>query len=222
VSGIAGWAESVMESLGALGVGLLIALETLFPPLPSELVLPLAGFTASRGELGLVPVVVMATAGSLAGALVLYGLGRRLGHDRVRRLVGRLPLVEVEDLDRAAGWFARHGAKAVLFGRMVPVVRSLVSVPAGVERMPLPRFCFYTALGSAVWNSSFVLAGYLLREKWHDAERFADWVGWGVLVVGAVWLVRFVVTRLRGGSSSSGSSDGDPEEGSRGPADTSV
>jgi membrane protein DedA with SNARE-associated domain len=197
LNGLAGWAESVMESLGAVGVGVLIALENLFPPLPSELILPLAGFTASEGKLNVVAVIVMATVGSLFGALVLYGLGAWLGHERAFRWADRLPMVDSGELRRASEWFSRHGGKAVLFGRMIPVVRSLVSVPAGIERMPLVRFCLYTVVGSTIWNTLFVMAGYVLREKWENAEQFANWVTWGVLALCVLWVVKFVVTRLR-------------------------
>jgi len=199
LKGLAGWAEEVMQALGEVGVGLLIALENLFPPLPSEVILPLAGFTASEGRLNVVWVVVAATVGSLAGALVLYGVGAALGHERVCRLADRLPGADAGGVDRAARWFARHGGKAVLFGRMVPIVRSLVSVPAGVERMPLVRFGVYTVAGSAVWNTLFVSAGYFLREKWQDAERFANWAVYAVLVVFVVGVVRFAVGRWRSG-----------------------
>lgn len=197
LNGVAGWAEDVMHALGEVGVGLLIALENLFPPVPSEVILPLAGFTASEGRLNVVLVIVAATAGSLVGALVLYGLGAFLGHERIYRLADRLPLVDGGELDKATEWFSRHGGKAVLFGRMVPIVRSLVSVPAGVERMSLVRFSLYTTFGSAVWNALFVLAGYYLREKWQDAEKFANWAVYAVLALAVLWMVKFVVTRLR-------------------------
>jgi membrane protein DedA with SNARE-associated domain len=197
LTGIAGWAASVIDALGALGVGLLIALENLFPPLPSELILPLAGFTASEGRLNVVAVIAAATAGSLLGALVLYGLGAWLGHERACRLADRVPLVDTGELDRATAWFADHGGKAVLFGRLVPVVRSFVSVPAGIERMPLTRFCLYTTLGSAVWNTLFVIIGYVLGAKWQRAEQFANWATWAVLALAVLWTAKFVITRLR-------------------------
>ncbi|REE96525.1 DedA family protein [Thermomonospora umbrina] len=194
---IADWIADVIDAMGAVGVGLLTALENLFPPVPSEVVLPLAGFTASEGRVNVVAVTVAATVGSLVGALALYGLGAWLGHERACRLADRLPLVDVSELDRATSWFARHGGKAVLFGRLVPVVRSLVSVPAGIERMPLARFCLYTTLGSAFWNTLFVGAGFVLGEKWRRAEQFANWATWAVIAVAALWAVRFAVGRMR-------------------------
>jgi membrane protein DedA with SNARE-associated domain len=195
--GIAGWATGLMETLGAPGAGLAIALENLFPPLPSELILPLAGFTASRGEISLAAAMVWTTIGSLTGALALYGLGALLGRDRMRAIAARVPLVEVSDVDRTEAWFARHGTKAVFFGRMVPVFRSFISIPAGVERMPLPSFMLFTTLGSAIWNCVFIVLGYLLGENWHVVETYAGWIQWvviGAVVVAVAW---FVTGRLR-------------------------
>ncbi|WP_119726982.1 DedA family protein [Thermomonospora amylolytica] len=203
LNGIAGWAADVIDALGAVGVGLLIALENIFPPLPSEVVLPLAGFTASEGKVNVVAVIAGATAGSLLGALVLYGLGAWLGHERACRLADRLPFVDTAELDRATAWFADHGGKTVLFGRVVPVVRSLVSVPAGIERMPLTRFCLYTAIGSGAWNTLFVLLGYVLGERWTQAEKFANWATYAVLALAVLWTVKFVVGRMRARARSS-------------------
>ncbi|GAA4437722.1 DedA family protein [Phytohabitans houttuyneae] len=195
--GVAGFATGLMETLGAPGAGLAVALENLFPPLPSELILPLAGFTASQGEISLWAAIVWTTAGSLAGALVLYALGALLGRDRMRAMAARVPLVEVADVDRSEEWFGRHGYKAVFFGRMVPVVRSFVSIPAGVERMPLAAFALFTTLGSAVWNTVFILAGYLLGENWHTVETYAGWLQWVVLAAVVVAVGWFVTGRLR-------------------------
>ncbi|MDP9444691.1 MAG: DedA family protein [Actinomycetota bacterium] len=185
-----------METLGAPGAGLAIALENLFPPLPSELVLPLAGFTASRGDFTLVGALVWTTLGSLAGALVLYGLGAVLGRARMRALAVRLPLVRVEDVDRSEAWFAKHGRKAVFFGRMIPLFRSFISIPAGIERMPLAQFAALTTAGSLIWNTVFVLAGYLLGENWHRVEAWVSPVQDLVVVVVAVAVGYFVGSRL--------------------------
>ncbi|MGN9906051.1 DedA family protein [Phytohabitans sp. LJ34] len=195
--GLAGWAIGLMEALGAPGAGLAVALENLFPPLPSELILPLAGFTASQGEISLVAAVVWTTIGSLTGALVLYGLGAWLGRDRMRAIAARVPLVEVSDVDRSEEWFARHGAKAVFFGRMLPVFRSFISIPAGIERMPLLSFALLTTLGSLIWNTAFIVAGYMLGENWRVVEGYAGWLQWvviGAVVVAVGW---FVTARLR-------------------------
>ena len=194
---IAQWAVSLMEWLGAPGAGLAIAAENLFPPLPSEIILPMAGFTASRGSFGLVEVLIWTTLGSIVGALALYGLGAWLGRARLIRIVDRMPLVNVADVERAEAWFAKHGDKAIFFGRMIPLFRSLISVPAGIERVPLLRFTLLTAAGSAIWNTIFVVAGYLLGENWHIVEQYADVFKWVVIVVGAVAVGWFLIVRVR-------------------------
>ena len=195
--GVAGWAIELMERLGAPGAGLAVALENLFPPLPSEVILPLAGFAASRGDLGLLSAILFTTLGSIVGALALYGVGAGLGRDRTRAIAGRLPLVKVQDVDKAEEWFIRHGPKAVLIGRLVPVVRSLISVPAGVERMPVAAFLALTAVGSVVWNSLLIVAGYQLGERWHVVESSVG-VLQKLVIVGAVAaVVWFVVVKIR-------------------------
>jgi len=199
--GVAGWAIDLMERLGAPGAGLAVALENLFPPLPSEVILPLAGFAASRGDLGLVSAIVFTTLGSLVGALALYGVGAGLGRDRTRAVAGKLPLMKLEDVDKAEAWFDRHGPKAVLIGRLVPVVRSLISVPAGVERMPVVLFGLLTAFGSLIWNSLLIVAGYQLGERWHVVESSVGVFQW-VVIAGAVAAVAwFVVVKVRAGRS---------------------
>jgi membrane protein DedA with SNARE-associated domain len=197
VDGIAQWAVSMMELLGSPGAGVAVALENLFPPLPSEIILPLAGFTASRGTFSLVEVLLWTTLGSVVGALVLYGLGAWLGRDRLRRIVARVPMMKVSDVDRAETWFDRHGAKAVFFGRMIPIFRSLISIPAGIERMPLLRFVPLTTAGSLIWNSIFVLAGYFLGENWSAVEQYADILQKLVIAAVAICVIGFIVLRVR-------------------------
>jgi membrane protein DedA with SNARE-associated domain len=197
MDGIVGWVVDLMEALGAPGVGLAIALENVFPPLPSEVFLPLAGFAASRGDLSLVAAIVWTTIGSVVGALALYGIGAALGRDRLRAIVEKMPLVDIGDVDKAEAWFAKHGPKAVFFGRMVPLVRSMISVPAGVERMSIGLFLALTAAGSLIWNSIFVVAGYLLGENWHIVEGYAGVLSKVVLVAIAIAVVVFVILRIR-------------------------
>ncbi|TCC39305.1 DedA family protein [Kribbella sindirgiensis] len=195
--GVAGWAIDLMERMGPAGAGLAVALENLFPPLPSEVILPLAGFAAARGDFGLVAAIVFTTLGSVVGALALYGVGAVLGRDRTRALAEKLPLVKLQDVDKAEEWFVRHGARAVLIGRLVPVVRSLISVPAGVERMSVALFLALTTVGSLVWNSLLILAGYQLGERWHLVESSVG-VFQKVVIVAAVAAVGwFVVVKVR-------------------------
>ncbi|MGN9845783.1 DedA family protein [Nonomuraea sp. H19] len=185
-----------METLGAPGAGLAIALENLFPPLPSEVILPLAGFTASRGEMGLLDVLVFTTLGSVIGALALYWIGALLGRERVLAIAAKLPLVKASDIEKTEAWFQRHGRKTVFFGRMIPLFRSLISVPAGVERMPLPTFTLLTTAGSLIWNTIFVLAGYFLGENWSLVETYVG-IGSNVVIAMVVAAVLvFVGVRL--------------------------
>ncbi len=184
------WVVSLMDVIGPVGAGIAIALENLFPPLPSEAILPLAGFAANRGMFTLAEALVWTTLGSVVGALILYGIGAWLGLDRLRRVAAKVPLLHVEDVDRTVEWFGRHGAKAVFFGRMIPIFRSLISIPAGVTRMPLWRFTLLTTAGSAIWNTAFVLAGFFLGESWPVIEQYADILQYVVIaavVIGVAW-----------------------------------
>lgn len=204
LTGIAAWVVSFMETIGAPGAGAALAIETVFPPIPSEVVLPLAGFTASQGSFTLFEALFWTTAGSVLGAWILYLLGAWLGRERFRAIWDRLPLVTLEDLDKAEAWFARHGPKAVFFGRMVPLIRSLISLPAGVERMSMPLFLLLTTAGSLLWNSILVIAGYQLGEQWFRVEPYAQVLQRAVIVVGVVavvgWIVYRVTQRRRAGS----------------------
>ncbi len=187
------WVFSIVDRLGEIGIGLLIFLENVLPPIPSEVILPLAGFRARTGALNLWLTWPLATLGSVLGAVALYGLGAWLGYDRLHALAGKrwFFLTSQKDLDRGEKVFAEHGGKMVLFGRCIPVIRSVVSIPAGIARMPLPRFLLLTAIGSGVWNALFIGLGWALGENW---ERVQGWIGpvtyvvLGLVVVGVVWL----------------------------------
>ena len=187
----------LMRTLGAPGVGMATALETVFPPVPSEVVLPLAGYTASEGHYGLVAAIVWATAGSLLGALVLYALGAAWGQERVCATAERIPLLHARDVERAVDWFGRHGRSAIFLGRLVPGVRSFISIPAGIDRMPLVSFTVYTAAGSLLWNSALIVAGYELGAQWHRVEKYVGDVANVVYVVLGLAVAYFVVRRLR-------------------------
>jgi membrane protein DedA with SNARE-associated domain len=195
LGGLVGWVLDVIETLGAVGVGLLVALESVFPPIPSEVVLPLAGFLAGEGRLSFAAVVTWATIGSLVGALALYWLGAALGTDRLGRLADRVPLMDARDVRRADDWMGRHGVWAVLLGRMVPGVRSLVSIPAGVRRMPLWLFSLLTVVGSAIWNVLFIGLGYLLGDRWDRVGEYSDLLNY--VVIGAVVLALAAVAGRR-------------------------
>ena len=167
----------VIEALGYLGVAFLVALESVFPPIPSEVVLPLAGFVAGRGDAAVPGMIAAATVGSTIGAWVLYGLSAAIGPLRLHGFVdrhGRWFRLDTHDLKRAEDWFDRRSDVAVLIGRCIPLIRSLISVPAGFRHMPFVRFTLLTAAGSLLWNAALVGAGAVLGERW---EAVGDIVG---------------------------------------------
>jgi membrane protein DedA with SNARE-associated domain len=191
------WLVQVMRAIGGPGVAVATAVESVFPPVPSEVVLPLAGYTASLGHYGFVSAVLWATAGSVVGALVLYHAAAAWGEERLCGAADRLPLVRPRDVRRAVSWFARHGRTAVFLGRLVPGVRSLISVPAGIERMPILQFTVYTAAGSLLWNGLLVGAGFQLGSRWHVVERYVGGASTVVYVLLGVAAAVFLVRRWR-------------------------
>lgn len=209
VSGALQWIIDLMDALGAPGAGVAVALENLFPPIPSEVILPLAGFAASTGQLNLYAALLWTTAGSVTGALALYGVGALLGRDRTVAIAARLPLVKVGDIEKTEAWFLRHGTKAIFFGRMIPVFRSLISIPAGVERMPLPTFTLLTTLGSAIWNTIFVVAGYLLGANWSEVTAIVATYSKGVLGAAGLAVLAFVLARFLRAGAPEGARGGD-------------
>jgi membrane protein DedA with SNARE-associated domain len=195
--GLAGLAVDLMDALGGPGAALLVGIDNIFPPMPSELVLPLAGFSASQGTMSLFMALFWTTLGSVVGAVLTYWLGAWLGRDRVRALIIRVPLMKESDFDRVEKWFLKHGTKAVFFGRMVPLFRSLISLPAGVERMPMWQFLSLTTLGSLIWNTGFVMAGYLLGANWQVVDEYAGIFQNVVIAAIAIAIVLFVAVRVR-------------------------
>lgn len=197
-SGFIGWVLDLMETLGELGVGLAILLETFLPPIPSEAVLPGAGFLAYEGRMSFSLAWTAATAGALIGAWIWFAVGAGLGRDRTRRLVGRIPLLDYEDFDKSEAFFQRWGGVAVLLGRCVPLVRSFVSIPAGINRMPVTHFTAYTLIGSGVWNAIWIGAGFVFGPAIKPAlERWSGALSNAVLAIIAMLVVWFVVTRVR-------------------------
>lgn len=191
------WITGLVGRTGYLGILLLMLAENVFPPIPSELIMPLAGFTAARGELGIVLVVLAGTAGSLLGALAWYYVGRRLGSARLKDLAarhGRWLTLSPEDLDAAEDWFRRHGAAAVFLGRLVPGVRTLISVPAGITGMGLPRFLAWTALGTALWTALLAGSGYLLQAEYGRVAGIVNPASNVIVGLIAAWYVYRVVT----------------------------
>ena len=198
------WITGLVERTGYLGIALLMLAENVFPPIPSELIMPMAGFTAARGALNMVGVVVAGTVGSLAGVLLWYYIGRWIGLERLKRWAakhGRWLTISPEEVDEAAAWFDRHCGKAVLIGRLIPAVRTLISVPAGVAGMGLTRFLTYSALGTGLWAALLATAGYLLEDQYQKVDDYLNPVSdviLGLIVLG--YLYRVVTFRRRGAS----------------------
>ena len=200
LSDLANWVQDVIERLGAVGVALLVILENVFPPIPSEIVLPFAGFVAQRGDGSVAVMIFAATIGAVIGALVLYGIAAVIGPDRLAMFVARFGRwfgVKPADLVRAEQWFDRHAVAAVLLGRCVPLIRSIVSIPAGFRRMSLVPFLLYTALGSLVWNTALIGAGAILGDQWDRVEPYVATLQWVVIAVVALFVVRFAVGKFR-------------------------
>jgi membrane protein DedA with SNARE-associated domain len=197
------WVVDVIDAIGYVGVALLVALENVFPPIPSEIVLPFAGFTSGQGEANFFGMVAAATIGSLVGAWILYLVAAWIGEVRLRALFARYEKVlrvKPDDLDRAEGWFDRHSRVAVLIGRCVPLIRSLVSIPAGFRRMSPVWFTVFTLIGSLVWNTALIGAGHLLGERWKETESVVSvfqYIVIAVIVLAVGWFVwtRFVQPR---------------------------
>ncbi|MGO2037167.1 MAG: DedA family protein [Brevibacterium sp.] len=197
LSGFSAWTVTIMETLGPLGVGFMVFLDNIFPPIPSELVLPLAGFTSSRGEMNIVLAIICATLGSLIGAILLWALGKWIGLERIARIAVKMPLVDVDDVHKTVAWFDKHGDKAVFFGRMVPIFRSLISIPAGMRNMPILKFTLLTTVGSAIWNTILIVAGFYLGENWSIVETYAGYFQTVVIVAVVAFVAVWIVLKIR-------------------------
>jgi membrane protein DedA with SNARE-associated domain len=197
LAALAQWAVEVIYSSGYLGVFILTTLIGLhLLPLPTQPILALAGFLVGQGRFSFVLVLVASTMGETVSSLGLYYLGHWIGEKSLRRLVGRLErfkLVFTSDLDKASEAFEQHGGKAILIGHLVPAVGALISIPAGIRRMPiLRRFMFYTVLGSTIWNGAFIILGWILGAQWASVEQYAPIMEYTVLVAmvgGILWLL---------------------------------
>ena len=189
---------TAFQKMGNVGIALLMFAENVFPPIPSELIMPLAGFSAARGERNLVIVIIAGSIGSLLGALLWYYIGKKIGADRLKRWAtkhGRWLTLSPKEVDQTCAWFNRHGGKAVFIGRLIPAVRTLISVPAGIAGMPLASFLLYSAAGTILWTALLATAGYLLESQY---DKVAHWMNpisnvvIGLIVLGYLYrVVRF-------------------------------
>ncbi|MRG59362.1 DedA family protein [Agromyces sp. CFH 90414] len=196
-TGLTGFAADVLNALGDVGVGVLVFLEVLLPPIPSEVILPFAGYLSQAGDLSLGWLILWSTVASVVGALVLYGLGAAVGLDRAIRWIAWTRLVSRTDLERGAAWFHRHGRWSVLVGRMIPGVRSLISLPAGADRMPPLAFCLFTAIGSGAWNTLLIGVGAALGTQHALLEEYLQYLDWVVYSAIAIALAVLVFRRIR-------------------------
>jgi membrane protein DedA with SNARE-associated domain len=202
IDSVAMWVQGIIRAMGYVGLGWVMFLENVFPPIPSEAVLPMAGWLAyeQEGNFTLWGVTLVGAIGSVAGALVFYGLGYWFGEQRVRELLqryGKWFLLSEDDFDTALAWFDRYGEYVIFFGRMVPIVRSLISIPAGIASMNLGRFGAYTAVGTALWSFLLGLAGYVLGQNW---PLVMEWMGRYekvVLALAVLAVIIFVVRRVQ-------------------------
>ncbi|MDE0923791.1 DedA family protein [Aurantimonas coralicida] len=191
------WIVALVERTGSIGVALLMLAENVFPPVPSELIMPLAGFSAARGDLNVVAIIIAGTIGSLLGALLWYYIGKWIGAERLKRWAsrhGRWLTITPEEVDQASNWFHRHGGMAVFIGRLIPAVRTLISVPAGVAGMPLTPFLLYTILGTVIWTAFLAGAGYLLESQYQRVSNWVNPVSNVVIGLFVLWYIYRVAT----------------------------
>lgn len=187
------WILAIMDKLGLVGVTLMMFLENVFPPIPSELIMPAAGFAAAMGQMNIILVIIAGTLGSVLGALPLYYLGTVFDEKRLLKLTekyGKYFLVRPSDVTNANAWFNKYGKAVIFFGRMIPAIRSLISIPAGMNRMPMLPFLVLTTIGSAIWTTLLAYAGFVLGVNYNKVETFIEpiskFVVISVLIVAAI------------------------------------
>ena len=194
------WITGLVGSAGYVGIALLMFVENVFPPIPSEVIMPLAGFAAAGGEIGIVGAIAAGFVGSLAGAVLWYYVGRWVGCERLERWAarhGRWLTLTPGEVRQAQDWFGRHGGKAVLVGRLVPAVRTLISVPAGISGMSMPRFLAYSGIGTLAWTALLAVAGYLLGSEYRQVASWMNPVSNVVAVALVAWYLYRVATFRR-------------------------
>jgi membrane protein DedA with SNARE-associated domain len=194
------WITDFIDSIGLVGVAVLVALENVFPPIPSEVILLLAGYNVELNRFGFIGAVIAATVGSIVGAYFLYGVGRVLSEERLEALlagVGKYVGLKKKDVHKGFQWFERHEDPVVFFGRLIPVVRSVVSIPAGAEKMSLAKFTLLTGLGSLIWNTVWVSIGWGLGSQWEKAETWGSYLQYIVIALVLIGLVVLVLRARR-------------------------
>jgi len=192
------WIIATMGSLGYLGIGLLMFLENLFPPIPSELIMPLAGFTAAQGKMQLFPAIAAGVIGTVLGAFPWYYLGKIVSEERIKGWADRYGKwlgISGADIDKANHWFDRHGKKAVLLCRMVPGVRTLISLPAGINAMPMLPFLVFSTIGTILWVTFLTMAGYFLGNNYELVDQYLDPISKIVAVTLVIALILWIIRK---------------------------
>jgi membrane protein DedA with SNARE-associated domain len=200
------FATQLVESIGIFGAGLFIAIESVVIPLPSEIVLLLSGFNVSIGEFSFFSVWVATTIGSLVGAYFLYSIGYAVSKEGIEKLVlrfGKFVGIKQRDVDVAFRWFDKYGTFVIFFGRLIPLIRSLVSIPAGLAKMSLARFSLLTAAGSGIWNALWIYIGIQLEDRWREAESWAKYFDYAIYALVVLMVIIFVTRMIRRGASAS-------------------
>lgn len=198
------WIISIMEQLGYLGIALLMFLDNIFPPIPSEIIMPSAGYSASQGQLTLFGVIIAGCFGSLLAAALLYWIGYKFNHDSIFRFVdryGRYMFIKSSDVKKSLDWFEHYGHRIVFFGRMIPAVRSLISIPAGMSHMPFWKFMFFSGLGTIIWTTFLACVGFYFGENQQIMQQIFSQVSHGiiliVLVIIAILLYRRQLRKMK-------------------------
>ena len=198
------WIISIMEQLGYLGIALLMFLDNIFPPIPSEIIMPSAGYSASQGQLTLFGVIIAGCFGSLLAAALLYWIGYKFNHDSIFRFVdryGRYMFIKSSDVKKSLDWFEHYGHRIVFFGRMIPAVRSLISIPAGMSHMPFWKFMFFSGLGTIIWTTFLACVGFYFGENQQIMQQIFSQVSHGIiliiLVIVAILLYRRQLRKMK-------------------------
>lgn len=189
------WIIAIMEQLGYFGIALLMFLDNVFPPIPSEIIMPSAGFTAARGQLSLWGVIIAGSIGSLVAAAVLYWIGRKISHQKLFKLIdryGKYLFIKSQDIEKALLWFEKYGHRVVFFGRMIPAVRSLISIPAGMSHMPFWKFMAFSTLGTVIWTTFLATVGYYFGNNLELMHQIFSQVGYVILIIVAVLIAYFI------------------------------
>jgi len=194
------WILSIMEQLGYLGIALLMFLDNVIPPIPSEIIMPSAGYAASQGQLLLSGVIIAGCIGSLTAAALLYWIGYQFNHDAIFRFTdryGKYLFIKSEDIQKSLLWFEKYGHRIVFFGRMVPAVRSLISIPAGMSRMPFWKFMFYSALGTIIWTTFLACVGFYFGENQALMHEIFSRVGYVIIMIVVLVLLWHYYRKLK-------------------------